>query len=48
MYSGEYDGVLEQKAKKKFLKVFGTRKVILLKHKDRICGQKELHWGCEE
>ena len=22
--------------------------VVLLKHRDRTCGQEELHWGCEE
>lgn len=28
--------------------VFGAKVVILLKHLDRIRGQDELRWGCEE
>ena len=28
--------------------IFGAKKVILLKHRDRTHGQKELNWGCEK
>ena len=35
-------------AKKKFLRCLWYKKVVLLKHGDRICGQKRLHWGHEE
>ena len=42
------DGVLEKTAKKEFLRRLWCKKVILLKHRDRIRGQKELHWGCEK
>ena len=39
---------MELIAKKEFLKMSLMQKVILLKHGDRTCGQKELHWDCEE
>ena len=35
-------------AKKEFLRRLWWKKVVLKKHRDRICGQKELHWGHEE
>ena len=41
-------GVLEQTAKKEFLRRLWYKKVTLLKQADRTCGQKELRWGCEE
>ena len=35
-------------AKKEFLRHLWYKKVILLKHGDRPCGQKKLlYWGCE-
>ena len=27
--------------------IFGAKQVILLKHRDRTCGQKKLHWDCD-
>ena len=42
------DGVLEQTAKKQFLRRLWCKKEILLEHGDRTHGQKEPHWGCEE
>ena len=42
------DGGPELTAKKGFLRHLWYKKVILLKHRDRTHGQKELHWGCEE
>ena len=41
-------GVLEQTAKKDFLKHLWCKKVVLLKHRDRTHGQKELHQSHEE
>ena len=35
-------------AKKEFLRYLWCKKVILLKHRDRTHGQKELYWGHEE
>ena len=35
-------------AKKEFLRHLWGKKVILLKHRDRTRGQKDLHWGDEE
>ena len=35
-------------AKKEFLRFLWCKKVVLLKHGDRTCGQKGLHWGHEE
>jgi len=35
-------------AKKEFLRHLCCKKVVLLKHRDRTHGQKELHWGHEE
>ena len=33
---------------KEFLRCLWCKKVVLLKHGDRPCGQKELHWDQEE
>ena len=38
----------EPMAKKEFLRRLWCKKVVFLKHGDRTCGQKELHWGLEE
>ena len=34
--------------KKEFLRSLQYKEVVLLKHKDRTHGQKELYWDCEE
>ena len=39
---------LELTVKKKFLRCLWCKKVVLLKHGDGTCEQKELHWGHEE
>ena len=31
----------------RILEISLVQKMVLLKHGDRIPGQKELHWGCE-
>ena len=46
-FSGDGGGS-ELTAKKKFLKTTSVQKGDFTKTQGQSCGQKELHWGCEE